>query len=75
MGIHDGIRPECGSEDIRLQTGITFNFVRAIWQLPTITVYVCADCGYIAQFIEVKHRSHIAKKWKSLHESKRKNDD
>jgi DNA-directed RNA polymerase subunit RPC12/RpoP len=75
MSIRDGICPECGSKEIYTRSG-WFNNVIVLFMPPKTQIYVCGQCGYIAEFVqEGKPLQHIKDKWEKLDSpDKAKND-
>lgn len=76
MAMRDGVCPECGSTEIYTRGG-WFNNILVAFMPPKTKVYICGNCGHIAEFIEQgRHLNHIKKKWTRLGEpEKRKRDD
>lgn len=76
MAMHKGICPECGCKEIYIRNG-WFNNIIVMFMPPKTQVYVCGNCGYVAEFIEKgSHLDHIKKNWKRLDmPDKRKNDE
>ncbi len=71
MAMQDGICPECGGREIYTRNGWFHNIIVA-FSPPKTTVYVCGDCGYLAEFItQGGHLNHIKKNW-TLHQSPEK---
>ena len=66
MTMHKGICPECGSTEIYVRSG-WFNNIVVMFMPPKTQVYVCGNCGYIAEFIEKGgHLDYIKKNWQRL---------
>jgi hypothetical protein len=63
MTMRNGICPECGSSEIYTRKGC-FNNVLVMFMPPRTHVYVCGNCGYLAEFV-VKGASldHIKENW------------
>jgi hypothetical protein len=72
MAMRDGICSECGSEEIYTRSG-WFNNILVAFMPPKTIIYVCGNCGHIAEFIEQgRHLNHVKKKWTRLEEVEKK---
>lgn len=66
MTMRDGLCPECGSSEIYTRSG-WFNNVIVMFMPPKTRIYVCGQCGHIAEFVEQgTHLNHIKNKWQRL---------
>lgn len=75
MTIKAGICPECGGQEIYTRQG-RFNNMVVAWLSPKTDIFVCVDCGYIAEFLSGEmHINHVRNNWKRIAPlTKRKND-
>jgi len=76
MAMQNGICPECGSNEIYTRNGWFHNIIVA-FAPPRTRVYVCGDCGYLAEFIaQGSHLNYIKKNWTRYEApEKRKRDE
>lgn len=76
MAMRDGVCSECGSTEIYIRGGWFHNMIVAFMP-PRTRVYVCGNCGYLAEFIQQgSNLNHVKKKWKRLDTiEKRKRDE
>lgn len=75
MAMRDGVCSECGGTEIYVRNGWFHNMIVAFMP-PKTAVYVCGDCGYLAEFIvQGSHLNYVKTHWKH-HQSveKRKRD-
>lgn len=76
MSMRKGICTECGSRKIYMRGGWFHNIVVAFMP-PRTRVYVCGDCGYLAEFIKADaNLDHVRKNWDLVETTaKRKRDE
>lgn len=62
--MQNGICPECGSAEIYTRKGWFHNMIVA-FSPPRTRIYVCGNCGYIAEFVEKgAHLRYIKRRWR-----------
>lgn len=63
MAMRHGVCSECGSKEIYTRNGWFHNMIVA-FAPPRTQIYVCGNCGYLAEFItKGSHLEYVKKNW------------